>query len=379
MERLYTMAAVLIEERKGKTGKVSYRAQVRSTKKGKILERKTKTFPTKTMAQKWADQTKTAMEQKLSDIEAGIHRPDLDLSEITVGELITQYLEHPRIAPDIGRTKYYVLSAMLNYDIADITASKLRADDLISHCEFRLGDDTKPTPQTVYQDVTYLRSVMSIAKSVFKVNASTSYHDEALPTLIDLKLIGRSQKRNRRPTRQELKLMEQHLNARADHHSAKIPFGDILQFSLLTAMRVSEITRIRWSDLDTENRTIIIRDRKDPRNKSGNDHEIPLLGGAFELVMKQKERIDPKEPDLIFPYNPRSISAGWQRVRDKLGIEDLRYHDLRREAASRLAEMGLPINIVARITGHKNINILHNIYAKIDVKEFGKEGYNKYI
>ncbi|HDV5276555.1 site-specific integrase [Vibrio cincinnatiensis] len=373
------MAAVLIEERKGKTGKVSYRAQVRSTKKGKILERKTKTFPTKTMAQKWADQTKTAMEQKLSDIEAGIHRPDLDLSEITVGELITQYLEHPRIAPDIGRTKYYVLSAMLNYDIADITASKLRADDLISHCEFRLGDDTKPTPQTVYQDVTYLRSVMSIAKSVFKVNASTSYHDEALPTLIDLKLIGRSQKRNRRPTRQELKLMEQHLNARADHHSAKIPFGDILQFSLLTAMRVSEITRIRWSDLDTENRTIIIRDRKDPRNKSGNDHEIPLLGGAFELVMKQKERIDPKEPDLIFPYNPRSISAGWQRVRDKLGIEDLRYHDLRREAASRLAEMGLPINIVARITGHKNINILHNIYAKIDVKEFGKEGYQKYI
>ncbi|EGR0502822.1 site-specific integrase [Vibrio cholerae] len=372
------MAAVLIEERKGKTGKVSYRAQVRSTKKGKIIERKTKTFPTKTMAQKWADQTKAMMEQKLSDIEAGIHRPDLDLSETTVGELITQYLEHPRIAPDIGRTKYYVLSAMINYDIADITASKLRADDLIRHCEFRLGDDTKPTPQTVYQDVTYLKSVMSVAKSVFKVNASTTYHDEALPTLVDLKLIGRSHKRNRRPTRNELMLMEQHLNAREEHHAAKIPYGDILQFSLLTAMRVSEITRIQWSDLDTENRTIIIRDRKDPRNKSGNDHEIPLLGGAFELVMKQKERIDPENPNLIFPYNPRSISAGWQRVRNKLGIEDLRYHDLRREAASRLAEMGLPINIVARITGHKNINILHNIYAKIDVKEFGKKGYEKY-
>ncbi|MDE1269667.1 site-specific integrase, partial [Vibrio aestuarianus] len=163
------------------------------------------------------------------------------------------------------------------------------------------------------------------------------------------------------------------------NHAAKIPYGDILKFSLLTAMRVSEITRIQWNDLDQENHTIIIRDRKDPRNKSGNDHEIPLLGGAFELIMKQKERIDPKATNLIFPYNPRSISAGWQRVRDKLGIEDLRYHDLRREAASRLAEMGLPINIVARITGHKNINILHNIYAKIDVKEFGKEGYEKYL
>ena len=63
----------------------------------------------------------------------------------------------------------------------------------------------------------------------------------------------------------------------------------------------------------------------------------------------------------------------------ELNISNLRYHDLRREAASRLAEMGLPINIIARITGHKNINILHNIYAQIDIKEFGKKGYAKYL
>jgi integrase len=78
-----------------------------------------------------------------------------------------------------------------------------------------------------------------------------------------------------------------------------------------------------------------------------------LLGGAYDIIMNQTK--DPNQPELIFPYNPRSVSAGWQRVRKSLGIEDLRYHDLRREAASRLAEMGLPINIVARITGHKNI------------------------
>ena len=142
-------------------------------------------------------------------------------------------------------------------------------------------------------------------------------------------------------------------------------------------MRISEITRIQWTDLDHENKTIIIRDRKDPRNKSGNDNEIPLLGGAYEIIMKQKKDAD--KPELIFPYNPRSVTAGWQRVRKQLNISDLRYHDLRREAASRLAEMGLPINIVARITGHKNINILHNIYAKIDIKEFGKKGYAKYL
>lgn len=48
----------------------------------------------------------------------------------------------------------------------------------------------------------------------------------------------------------------------------------------------------------------------------------------------------PKEIELIFPFNSRSVTAGFQRVRNKLGIEDLRYHDLRREGASRLFEKG---------------------------------------
>ncbi|CAM3623386.1 hypothetical protein VA7868_01908 [Vibrio aerogenes CECT 7868] len=40
---------------------------------------------------------------------------------------------------------------------------------------------------------------------------------------------------------------------------------------------------------------------------------VPLLGGAFDIVMKQ-----PKESDLIFPHNPRSVrlSAGQKQIRD---------------------------------------------------------------
>ena len=173
-------------------------------------------------------------------------------------------------------------------------------------------------------------------------------------------------------------MMEEELLKRQNHKSAKIPYCDILNFSILTAMRIGEITNLKWSDLDRENKTIEIKNRKDPRNTEGNDHEIPLLGGSFEILLKQEERKNPKQPNVIFPYNSRSISAGWQRVRQKLGIENLRYHDLRREGASRLAEMGIPINIIARVTGHKNLNILQDIYAKIDIKEFGKVGYKKY-
>lgn len=93
--------------------------------------------------------------------------------------------------------------------------------------------------------------------------------------------------------------------------------------------------------------------------------------------MKQKEKIDSERPNWIFPYNSRSISAGWQRVRDSLGIKDLRYHDLRREAASRLIEEGYDIVTVAKITGHKNINILYNIYTNIEMKKLSKNEFEK--
>lgn len=94
-------------------------------------------------------------------------------------------------------------------------------------------------------------------------------------------------------------------------------------------MRIGEVCKIKWEDLNEENKTVIVRDRKDPRKKSGNHMIVPLLAESFDIAMKQ-----PKKTPYIFPYNPRSVTAGFQRVRNQLGIEDLHYHDLRREGAS---------------------------------------------
>lgn len=87
---------------------------------------------------------------------------------------------------------------------------------------------------------------------------------------------------------------------------------------------------------------------------------VPLLAGSFDIVKRQ-----PQSNDLIFPYNPRSVTAGFQRVRNELGIEDLRYHDLRREGASRLFEKGYSIEEVAQVTGHRNLNILWQVYTQL--------------
>ncbi|CAK2653985.1 hypothetical protein VCRA2119O385_10150 [Vibrio crassostreae] len=41
----------------------------------------------------------------------------------------------------------------------------------------------------------------------------------------------------------------------------------LLDFSILSCMRVSEVRGIQWEDLNEELRTVIVRDRKDPRKK----------------------------------------------------------------------------------------------------------------
>ena len=137
------------------------------------------------------------------------------------------------------------------------------------------------------------------------------------------------------PTNDEIEKLIIGLTKRQKHHGTKIPFVDILNFSILSCMRIGEVCAIIWDDLDIENRSVTVRNRKDPRKKISNHMIVPLLGEAFELITKQ-----PQNDVRIFPYNSRSVTAGFQRVRNDLKIEDLRYHDLRREGASRLFEKG---------------------------------------
>ncbi|OEF18822.1 hypothetical protein A145_13805 [Vibrio splendidus 5S-101] len=92
----------------------------------------------------------------------------------------------------------------------------------------------------------------------------------------------------------------------------------------------------------------------------------------MDIVVKNNSAIIHRESktfrnkdELIFPYNSRSVSAGFQRVRNELGIEDLRYHDLRREGASRLFEKDYSIEEVAQVTGHRNLNILWQVYTQL--------------
>lgn len=346
------MASYTIETRKLKNGELRYKVTVIVKKNSRIIHRESKTLKKKTLAKSYGL-------KRVVDLESqGVLNP---VKPVPLSVLLDMFMNDRDLWDNTGRTKQYVIKMLRDCDIAKIQSNELMTSDLIEHCRNRKGAGAGPA--TLYHDIAYLRSVMKKAKPVFNITANYSIFDEAVPVLIDMELIGKSQKRTRRPTSEELVLLREGLVSRQDFRpngKTRIPFTDILDFSILTCMRIGEVCKIRWEDLNEEHKTILVRDRKDPRKKAGNHMIVPLLGESYEIALHQ-----PKKSELIFPYNPRSVTAGFQRVRNSLGIEDLRYHDLRREGASRLFEKGYSIEEVAQVTGHRNLNILWQVYTQL--------------
>ena len=61
---------------------------------------------------------------------------------------------------------------------------------------------------------------------------------------------------------------------------------DLTQFAVASAMRLREFCRIAWADLDVAGRTVMIRDRKHPRSKNGNNQRVPLLVGPVTIGVR---------------------------------------------------------------------------------------------
>ncbi|WP_317845703.1 tyrosine-type recombinase/integrase [Candidatus Enterovibrio escicola] len=60
-----------------------------------------------------------------------------------------------------------------------------------------------------------------------------------------------------------------------------------------------------------------------------------------------------------------SVTFPFHRVRNKLNIANLKYHDLRREMANRLLEKSYSIEEVVQDTGHRNLNIRWTVYTQL--------------
>jgi integrase len=268
---------------------------------------------------------------------------------------------------EMGASQRYILMAMGRSPIGAVQLTDLKAQHFVDHCRWRIARGVQP--QTVKQDVVYLAVVLRHAVQIWDAPEScfTAYV-RARPLLVKQRLIGGGQPRTRRPTQDEIDRICAHFDAQAKHKQTRIPMRAIVEFSLLTARRISETCRIRWEDLDTEKRTCIVRDLKNSRGKGFHD-VFPLLGKSWDIVMAQPRRDD--EP-RIFPYVAKSCGAAYTRAKKKLGIKGLRLHDNRRDCISRMFEDGYSVPEVAKLSLHRNPHLLLKVYTVLKAEDLHK-------
>jgi integrase len=324
-----------ISARKRKDGSVADRARVRVMQDG-VTYHETETFDRRPAAAAWISKR----ERELSKPGAVITSKNSDPT--TLGKVIDRYTEDT--IKDIGRTKAQVLTAIKNYDIANMPCSSIKSKDIV---EFLQSLTAKP--QTVGNYASHLGAIFAIARPMWGYRLDEQEMKDAVKVARRMGIISRSAQRDRRPTLEELDRLIGHFIDRRKKAPEAMPMHKVIAFALFSTRRQEEITRIRWIDFQREHKRVLVRDMKHPGEKIGNHTWVDLPDQAMQIIASM-----PKGKSEIFPYSTDAISANFTRACKLSDIDDLRFHDLRHEGISRLFEMGWNIPHVAAVSGHRS-------------------------
>jgi|VirMetMinimDraft_7_1064189.scaffolds.fasta_scaffold00110_15 integrase len=322
----------------------SWFAQVRIKKQGVIVFTESKTFPSKPLAESWAERLEDKL--KKDGVSGTAQR------SITVGDLVLTHLAYLKKLRPIGRSCIHTYEAAAT-EFAKVKVSEFTSKHLVDYAVRRKALGLAPS--TINADVMPVSAALHAAPFAHGVRVDPTELDLAIKYLHENHIIGKSREVTRLVDDEEEEALLEEFARRNLHHQTSIDMVKIYHFALAFPRRASEITRIRWADVDFKRRTVIIRDVKHPKRKIGNDQVVPLLGKAWDILEAM-----PKLEERIFPHNPESMEAAFERARNRIAvtgipkIKDLRFHDLRHTGITMLFWAGLKIEEVAQVSGHTN-------------------------
>jgi integrase len=337
-----------IRARKQADGTARYTAIVRVRSGKVLLHQECKTFALRTAAASWAKHREVELEK---DAIPGHKRHE----PVSLAELIRWYIVTFEPISKWQRSKQSHLRFLERHSLGQLNALDLTPAALINHVRTRRAAGAGPA--TAMNDLIWIGVVLRAAKNVREIPVRPEIAQEARSACGELRLIGKARKRSRRPTGDELARLRQHFDSR--DRRARLPMRAIIDFAIASARREAEICRLEWQDNDTAARTGIVRDAKHPTTREGNHRRFRYTPEAWAIAKAQ-----PRASRYIFPYDPKSVGSAFTRACQLLGIKDLRFHDLRHEATSRLFERGYQIHEVAQFTLHDSWNELKR-YANL--------------
>lgn len=157
--------------------------------------------------------------------------------------------------------------------------------------------------------------------------------------------------------------------------------GACFFLAMETAMRSGEILRIRPKDYNREARTVYVHalergGRKGTRSGERRaDRYVPLTQRAMEILDQllatmpedQSPQPDMTMPPYIVGLTDRQRDVLWRKARDRSGVEDLTFHDMKHEAATRLAGF-IDVIALSHAIGTKDLKLLRDTYYNNDAQ-----------
>lgn len=303
-------------------------ASIRKWKKGWRAEvarkgvRKSKVFPTRQEAKDWA-----ARQENLI-LNAGRIASRQPLSEV-----LDRYAREVSPGKRGHRWEVVRLAKLSRDPVAQIPIGDLTAADFSDWRDRRL---LEVSPASVRREMGLLGAVMTQARREWVLIDRSPLEDVRKPK--------QPQRRVRRPTAAELERLEH--SAGSDLTTATARAFHAFLFAIETAMRAGEILELRWEHLDLEARTAHL-----PRTKNDSARDVPLSREAVRLL----EALPHADP--VFDLTSRQLDILWRKLRDRAAVDDLRFHDSRHEAVTRLSKK-LDVLELARMVGHRDIRML---------------------
>ena len=129
--------------------------------------------------------------------------------------------------------------------------------------------------------------------------------------------------------------------------------------ALGTGLRRGDIESLKVSDIDFENSYITTRSQKTRKSMGSRPVPVPIMAELKKYV----SGLDPKQEKI---FNRRFNQRRWNKIRQKLGLSDFKFHDLRKTFGSILAQNGISTAVTQRLLEHSSPDLTNKVYTNVD-------------
>ncbi|WP_443092491.1 tyrosine-type recombinase/integrase [Basfia succiniciproducens] len=294
--------------------------------------RRSKTFRTKAEAVLWG-----AEEERKIELQAEGKQPETLFSEV-----IERYINEVTITKRGARNERLRLNRFLKHPIANKYISDVRREDIEDWIQERLKT---VTGASVRRELTTIRHMFTIAIERWR-------YIEKSP-MVGVRVPEGNKPRTQRFSEDDIQaiLFASSYPERID--TARARTGAAMLFAIETAMRAGEICNLTWEYVNFEKRIAHL-----PMTKNGTSRDVPLSKAAIQILERLKSELN---TEYCFDLKSNILDATFRKLKKMVMREYLHFHDTRREALTRLSRK-VDVMTLAKISGHKDISILQNVY-----------------